>query len=263
MFFTQGMIMDKLKTSANEQALAMANGETLVLHVKKGFENRARHIEKMLGRMGIRFEYILDGDVEDITPDILRRYFKGDKMAGPYPHTSCALKHLAAYRVILERGLDGALVLEDDIFLKKNFIKVFNKSMEELDALSDSGVLPVIVSYEDTRLRFVPRSRRRKGVVLYDGDRDRMAGAYYINRAAASVVLGHAETKRVDIQIDLLHCALLRDGRLRYLWCQPTVATQGSHNGRLASGIAINKSVFSPPAWRLKLVYKKLLYWLR
>ncbi|WP_153881082.1 hypothetical protein [Bacteroides uniformis] len=45
--------------------------KVLVLHVKKGYEERARHIEQMLHEKGIEFEYVTDGDKPDITADIL------------------------------------------------------------------------------------------------------------------------------------------------------------------------------------------------
>ena len=41
--------------------------KVLVLHVKKGYEERARHIEQMLHEKGIEFEYVTDGDKPDIT----------------------------------------------------------------------------------------------------------------------------------------------------------------------------------------------------
>ena len=40
--------------------------KVLVLHVKQGYEERAKHIEKMLGELHIPFEYILDGDIKEI-----------------------------------------------------------------------------------------------------------------------------------------------------------------------------------------------------
>lgn len=237
--------------------------KTFVLHVKKGFEERGKHIESMLGSMGIDFEYILDGDMDDITPETISRYFTGKQMGGRSPHTSCALKHIIAYEKIIRSGIGGALILEDDIYLSSNFTVIFSKSMEELENRTVTGRCPTIISYEDTRQRFVPRSRRKKDVVLYDGDRDRMTGAYYINREAAEIIVSHAIKKKIDCPIDILHNKLLKANQLSYLWCQPTIASQGSANGRYRSGIDTDKSFYYPIKWQLKLWYKKLLYLLR
>lgn len=43
----------------------MINSKILVLHVKKGYEDRQKHIEKMMKSWGYSFEYILDGDMDD------------------------------------------------------------------------------------------------------------------------------------------------------------------------------------------------------
>lgn len=255
--------MKTSKPSETNRPGRLACEKTFVLHVKKGFEERGRHIENMLGSLGINFEYILDGDMDDITQETISKYFTGKFMGGKFPHTSCALKHIITYEKIIKLGIGGALILEDDIYLHSNFVSIFNRSMEELGGRMAARKCPAIISYEDTRLRFIPRSRREKGRVLYNGDRDRMTGAYYINREAAEMIVCYAMTKKLDHPIDITHCTLLRAGILSYLWCQPTIATQGSANGRHKSGISTNAGLAYPMKWRMKLWYKKLLYLLR
>lgn len=255
--------MTKQTNSSNSPHATLNVRNVFVLHVRKGYEKRKQHIESMLGKMDIPFEYILDGDICDLTDDVLDKYFCGETMTGKYPFTSCSYKHLLAYKEIVNRNMEGALILEDDIFLQKKFVRTFNKSMEELRQYSAEHPEPVIISYEDTRLRFVPRSKRIKGTVIYKGDRDRMTGAFYINREAAKLLIEYAETHKFDLPIDLTHCKLLREGRLTYFWSQPTVATQGSHTGAFSSAINFNKSIFHPISWQFKLHYKKLLYFFR
>ena len=251
---------------ANDMAMEtntpLKTQNVFVLHVKHGYEERYEKLKQMLDRHGITFEPMLDGDIDDIDDGVLDKWFSGGEMRGRFAHTSCALKHLLIYEAIIKGGLDGALVLEDDIRLHGDFNVIFNKSMEEL-AERYGGGEPVMVSYEDTRLRFVPQSVRRKGQVLYEGDRDRMAGAYYVNRAAAELMVRCAEADKVDIPIDLFHNKLLREKRLTYLWCQPTVATQGTAEGRFASSISSPKGALQPLIWKFKLTYKKLLYFFR
>ena len=233
-----------------------------VLHVREGYDDRERHVDSMMADKHIDFEYVLDGDMSDLTPGLLAEYFAGD-MARRTPATSCAMKHLIACRHIVERGLDGALVLEDDIILLDRFTDIFRKGMAELAANGEWNSRPVIVNYEDTRLRFVPRSKRVRGRVLYEGDRDRMTGALYVNARAARLILDRARSCKMDCPIDLFHCRLLRQGLLTYLWCQPVIATQGSHTGMFRSGINLTKSTREAISWKLKLYYKRLLYFLR
>lgn len=244
-------------------------GGVFVAHVREGYSDRERHIRTMLGDAGVPFEFMLDGDIADITPERRATYFSPD-LSIPLPAQSCSLKHLLIYEEIVKRGLPGALVLEDDICLSSRFPEVFSRSMEELrdyehpDGDPASPAVPIIISYEDTRLRFVERSRREKGRVLYTGDRDRMTGCYYINRAGAEAILRSVRTcGGLHSPIDLYHAWMLRRDELLYLWCHPTVATQGSHIGKFRSGINLDKTFLTERIWLLKRLYRRLLYNMR
>lgn len=234
--------------------------KVFVCHVKTGYQDREQHITQMLGRMKVPFEFITEGDIADLTPEVLNHYFGGG-MKKVDAQTSCAYKHILACKAIVDQQLDGALVLEDDICLNEScFAKFFNKSLDELNELSSGASM---ISYEDTRLRFVPRSKRQKNKVLYVGDRDRMTGAYYVNHEAAKLVLHLCETQKMNLPCDWFYAELIKQHLLIYYWCQPTIASQGSHTGRFASTLNLHKSVFLPFLWQFKLHYKKLLYWFR
>lgn len=236
-----------------------------VAHVRQGYEDRETHITRMLRRMGIPFEFMTRGDIPDLTPELRSRLLSPD-IGIPLPAQSCAVKHLLICEEIVSRNLPGALVLEDDIVLAPRFNEVFAQSMRELPACESTPGAPcgVLISYEDTRLRFVERSRRQKGRVLYPGDRDRMAGCYYINREAAAAILdGVRADGGLPQPIDHYHATLMRRGVIQYLWCQPTVATQGSHNGLFRSSLNTRKARIEELKWRLRLHYRKLLYFLR
>ena len=181
--------------------------------MRHGYEDREAHINAMLHEHGIPFEYMLRGDIADLDKGLAER-FLAPAIGIPRAAQSCAVKHLLIYEEIVRRDLPGALVLEDDIVFLPRFDKIFEQSMRELPRYDAGGTAPVLISYEDTRLRFVERSRREKGRVLYPGDRDRMAGCYYINRAAAALIL---DTLRAEggltMPIDLYHNELLRPRR--------------------------------------------------
>jgi len=244
------------------QETCAASPQIFVLHVASGYENRGRHVESMMSRLGLDFEYMLRGDIPQITPEVLNKYFAAAVPDGfgskADAFTSCTYKHLLVYDEIVKRRLCGALVLEDDAVLFKKFPAVFAKSIDELSTLPD---MPTIVSFEDTRLRFVPRSRRIKGRLLYPGHCDRLAGCYYVNAAAASMMLDYAREKGIDRPIDNFHTLLLHEGLLRYLWVHPAVATQGSFTGLFPSSLSKRYArLLTPIVWRLKLLYRKLLY---
>ena len=104
------------------QSLAITE-KVLVLHVKQGYQERAEHIEKMLARLCIPFEYILDGDVSDLSQEILDKYFKPgkEKLYGYTPRTSCSYKHFLAYEYIIRNNLEGALIFNTSVNFYGNF----------------------------------------------------------------------------------------------------------------------------------------------
>lgn len=169
--------------------------KVLVLHVKKGYEERARHIEQMLHEKGIEFEYVTDGDKPDITADILDHYF-ADQMHQVTAATSCALKHLYAYERILQNNWNGALILEDDMIFYKHFIPIFNKCMQEC---KERELPNIFISFEDSSLHFVPKSQRKKGILLYPAKRDRFAGCYYISRECAQLIINYVATHKCHL----------------------------------------------------------------
>lgn len=235
--------------------------KTFVIHVQK-FTERKEHIDRLLRQHNMEGIYILKGDIETLSPEEIDRFFAKDSiMYHTAPHVSCAIKHFYVCEYMVDNNLPGALVLEDDIVLLKNFDSIYVQSICEYEA--EYKDQPVIINYENTRLRFVPYSKRIKGQVLYSGDRDRMTGCFFINLQAAKLILEKAMHDKCAVPIDHFHCELLRAGELTYLWCQPAIAEQGSFNGLFLSQKDYNSFLTIKSRWRCKLAYKKLLYWLR
>lgn len=235
--------------------LKFSNGTAVpvfVAHVKKGYEERRVHIERHLQSHGIDFEFMLNGDIPDITSQHLERYFKG-QMKTSNGITSCALKHFFICEEIINRNYQGALILEDDIFLSDNFTIVFNATMKEAakESLDDQSLM---ISYENSNLKFIPADEQVKDRFLYRRDKGRCTGAYFVNRTAAQKIIDHAVKEKCGVPIDYFHNDLSKAKELNIYWCHPTVAEQGSHNGLFASGIAGRKKGF---VRRLKWLVQK------
>ena len=238
------------------------NVETYVLHVKKGYEDRAKNISQMLSNAGISFSFITDGDMPDITEDILDKYFVG-KMHQVSPVSSCALKHILACEQVVSKGLDGALLFEDDMILYDNFNEVYAQCIEEL---AQRGINNALVSFEDSSLHFVPRSQRKKGIHLYRAKRDRFTGCLFITKQCAQMILDYIAEHKCHIAIDCFHRYLIKEIGLPYYWCHPAITTQGTHNGLYMSSInekSARKQTYRKLTWKLKLAYKKIIYWFR
>lgn len=242
----------------------MTETQVLVIHVR-GQEERKTFVLHQLETVGLPYHFILDGNVEDLTPEVIDRYFiddgMPDTMHGPFPRTSCALKHLLATQYILDYQLEGALIVEDDIYFYPSFRTLFAQSLKELEQ-SYRGQ-PVIVNYEESSLLLVPRSQRVKGQILYPAVRDRYAGCYYLNREAAQVIVDEVRTHKVGLTSDRFHNMLMEQGRLVSLWSHPCLACQCSADGSMPTMIPTKPRPLKRLKWFYKRAYRHMLYYFR
>lgn len=235
--------------------------KTFVIHPDR-LKERGEHINRMLTGLGMDYEFVNEGHDEQHVQALLDRFMKDgrEQLHRRTPRSLCTVSHFLAYERIVAEGLEGALVLEDDIALDSRFKERFEQSLAEYrHCHADSNVF---ISYEDSALRFVPRSRRQKGRMLYPAEKGRMAGCYYINRRAAEAILQQLREERCDLAIDWYHNDLIDKGILKCLWCQPTIATQGTFSGAFHSSL-VSDGRFTRLRWLFKKGYKKMLYWFR
>lgn len=234
----------------------------LVIHAKHLTE-RLQHMKRQLKDWPGNVDYILDADKNELTDEIISSYIKpGCELDNKSGATSCAIKHLYACQYIVDNNLEGALVLEDDIVLHNNFTKHFEETMEEYK--QRFAQKPIIISYEDSSLLFIPRSLRKKGQWLYEAPHGkvRFNGAIYINQQAAKAIVDDVRENRCNIAVDHYYMHLYRKGILQMLWCEPSIATQGSFIGTFISSIGQIKN-YESLRWKLKYIYKRLIYWFR
>ncbi len=233
--------------------------KTLVIHAA-ALKERGEHMDRMLKGFGMDYEIIKEGDLNDLDAQLMGRFFKDGATLQPTARHSCTAKHFLACEKIVADDMEGALVLEDDIVLDKDFVSLFEQSLTEYR--EQYAAKNIIISYEDSALRFVPRSQRRKGQMLYPARKGRMAGCYFINGRAAKAIVEQLSVERCHEPIDWYHNTLISKGILECLWCQPTIATQGTFSGAFVSSLN-DDGRFVRLRWLFKKNYKKLLYWLR
>lgn len=236
-----------------------------VLHVKEGYEERAKHMERLLSTHHLPFEYILDGDIPDLNEDLQRRFFGEYAKEHMVPAYSCAAKHLLAYEKIVRDNIPYALIFEDDMFLTKHFDRTLDQALQEMKQQHGEDD-PFLVGFEATCMGFVPRSQRVKGQVCYPGRFLQCLGCYLINKAFAQTILNEVQTDRCHIPIDIWINEFNRQGtgNFHLYWSHPVVAVQGSHMGKFDSSIG-NPVKFPLKNLRrsLTFLYKKVLYFFR
>ncbi len=225
-----------------------------VIHVL-GNNEREVHIRRQLIKTPFDYEFINDGNIEDLTENRLSLYFSGG-MLKPAPNTSCAFKHLLAYERIVENRIPHACIIEDDIEFTDNFSEIFNRSIAEI---RNEKLCNFFISYEHSLSFFVKRSEERAGSVLYKREIARCAGFYMIDYNAAKLMLEKAKQEKIGVPIDWWHNDLIKRGLLNVYWCHPAIALQLSHNGKFASMIDDKPyGKVRTAIYKLKILYRKI-----
>ncbi len=171
------------------------------------------------------------------------------------------MKHLLATQYILDHQLEGALIIEDDIYFYKPFKELFQKSLKEYTEKYSN--IPIIANYEESSLLLVPRSQRVKGQILYPASRDRYAGCYFLNRLAAQAIMDYVNQHKADLISDRLHNKLIELGFLKSFWSYPCLVNQCSADGSMPTMIPTKPRPMKRLKWLYKRFYKHLLYYFR
>ena len=233
-----------------------------IIHVSTDFE-REEHIKKEIGKTSFDFIFINDGDKKDLSKDIVSRYFGGEliPVSGA---TSCAYKHILVYKDMINSQVDYAIVLEDDIFLHKDFEKIVNKILIEI---TERKLNNFLISLEESNLKYINGSERKKGILLYPRKHSRFTGAYILDVECAKTIMNEIETYKCNKPIDWIHNIYGERGLINVYWLHPTIAVQGSLNGKMKSEIDTRfkrgKNLFRQISFSLTKIYKKLLCKLR
>jgi glycosyl transferase family 25 len=233
--------------------------QTYIIHVK-GNEKREKFILSEVTKKGLNYEFILEGNKEDITPELYEKLFAKNVQNLPSV-ASCAFKHMKAYERIVKNNLPYALILEDDITLYDNCNATLNKIIEEIEKRQLKNFL---ISLEDSQLEYIPRSELVKNQLLYQKEYGRMAGAYLLDYQAAKTILEFVATNKLAMPIDWLHNFLAADNFLTIYWAEPVIACQGSLNGKMLSLIDNKQQGWLRQiSFFLQRHYKKAIYYFR
>jgi len=227
--------------------------------VREGFEDRAASIESQMGRLGLNFEYMLEGDMVDLDDRGLERWFSG-YMRNVHPMASCSTKHLLCYEKVAREEWPAVLILEDDALLADAFVQVVEGAAAEIDR-DHRPLDPWYISLENSGLRFVPVADRRPGTFLYSATTGRCAGGYMVNLAMAKMLLAAAEGGGLSVQIDTFIDQSLPSDDVQAFWCEPPVVEQGSHSGVFTSSlVGHERSLSRRIGWAIRKMLRRVKY---
>lgn len=229
-----------------------------VLHVKKGYEDREKSIIKQFSRLGLPFEWVLDHDIPEITPEVLKDWhYKGNFNIEAI---SCALKHITAWKRIAAGDQDGALVFEDDVLINiPRFMPVLERALAESEKYWNGQAY---LSLGDGCALYVPWTKMKKGQYLYQARYARAADSYWLTRDIARKMVAFIEENGFALPADHLIDHICNTLDIPILWVEPTIAHQGSHTGLFPSSIQdLERGKWTDRlGWKIKIFRRKYIY---
>ncbi len=226
-----------------------------VIHLSEGYEDRRLHIEAHLPRRGVpQFDFITEGDPQHIEELNLSGQFEGE-IVEQIEAMSCAYKHIVAYRNIVKNQAPFALILEDDVVLKRNFVSRLNTCLSEID-----GRNPVFVSLEATNRR-VPWRLRDTSKQLYRCNSMIATAGYVINYATAKILCSYFSDFPATLPIDYMIPIIAQRWGIDTYWAEPPLLKQGSKNGMFHSTLSHRKrsKILGNVRWHITKMYQDVV----
>jgi glycosyl transferase family 25 len=220
-----------------------------IVHAPKGYERHEKRLYDILGKYGFDFEF-LGNDPEELIP----YYFVeniGEVMGRGA--TMCSLNHIMFYETMINNGDNLALILEDDPYFSRHFVKYLRQIVAESQTLQPG----FFISLENSTLKFPPRKEIKKGKYIYEASRGRCAGAYLIDATAARNIIERIKRHKCDKVIDHWHNDLIDENIFKMYWAHPTCVEQGSISGRISSNNSTQHAgIMRRISWIAQKIYK-------
>jgi len=208
-------------------------------------KERKEILLKKLNNYGVQAQWIenepTEVDIEALhaNTDLLwRQKIKNLDYGGPIPHKkltkseiSIAFKHLKIYEDIILNKVETALILEDDVVFKDDFVNNFNFNL--MNTPNDWDLI-FIGSGCDLR---IPENKRISGKVAYikKHPASKCVDSYLINYSASDKIYNTIIPFTLPIDFEINHHMRAHD--MTVYWWEPPVITQGSQCGLYKSEI--------------------------
>ena len=107
--------------------------KVFVINLKRSLD-RKKHMQALLDPLPLEYEFVEAVDASDLTDEYIREVYddaacqKSISRSLGRSEVACALSHLKAWRLIKERDLEYALILEDDVVIEDSeaFLEILN-----------------------------------------------------------------------------------------------------------------------------------------
>jgi GR25 family glycosyltransferase involved in LPS biosynthesis len=211
--------------------------DVYVVHYTK-LEERRRKIISQFDGIVDNMVYITDYDQENLSDEVLDKFYKYSvddwnrkvsDLWDLYQHQprilniaeiSCTIKHIEAIDMVAKNG--DALIIEDDLIIKENFVEYFNFMIESLP--DDWDVIMVGTGCEMT-------AKIETGKILYKMPHPatRCLDSYLISQSAAQKIISTIKPFQLVSDWEVAYHMYLHN--LNVYWLEPSPCFQGSEKG--------------------------------
>jgi len=223
----------------NTLKISLMNIPIFIIHYKKLTERKI-FLDKWFSDHNISVNWIFEGQREDITDDILNKYYNYKESQNFGKQLSlgeigCVLGHLSAMQKIIDNNYPYGLIFEDDVYLDEFFAKefdsIFYNCPSDFDVISlgsCSGIKHPNAEHEKYENRFF----------RIDPPRGRCGYAQVISNKACKIAIEESIpfSWPADWQIYNIASNNTTNPFVTY-WIEPPIAFEGSTNSRYQSSI--------------------------
>jgi glycosyl transferase, family 25 len=240
--------MDKIKQTLDN---------IFVVHGISGYETRETYLRELFKKNEIGYQFVTESHDSEVNDTNIKKYFTDNiKSVLRKGALYCTLVHILIYELFLKSDHKYAIIFENDVCFLGSFPDEIQPIIEEANLLDES----FIISLENSTLQFPSWRKTRKGKYIYEAKTSRCAGAYMMDKKAASRILEYAKQNKCNQVIDWWHNHLVEKKVIKMYWAHPPLTEQGSFNGKLTSTISVraggNLRSFK---WSLQKFYKMYL----
>lgn len=196
--------------------------------------DRKTYLNKFFDDRNINVEFILDGQREDLTPELISYYYKYDPSIYDrklnFGEIGCAIGHYQGIKKVVEQNLPYAIFFEDDVIFEEDFVHKFINKFSNFNSSFDQ------ISLGDCCNIGVYGSNIGNGFYHIDPPRGRCGYAHILsNRACKNLLDRLPFSYPIDWHIGNFVSNL--QPKFVTLWVDPPLAFEGSKMSNYNSSI--------------------------
>jgi len=208
-----------------------------IIHYDK-LINRKEKILQQMNKFNLDFEFISNHGKDKLTIED-RRKFKNLRDG----EISVALHHIECYKRIVCDNLNEALILEDDVLLRDNFVFLLDLYIKQLPQnwnmlfIGDGCGLHI-----NNKLFIKNQFIYKKENSVFGKPNEgatRCLDSYLINKKTAEIIVEKLNMPNYTILVpaDFWMNCVIRNNNFNVYWAEPTIVTQGSEKGVYKSSL--------------------------